>query len=195
MAALASVIEQNKLQIFLRNEKAIADTLPASAPLDDETKRLFAPFQRWCQGMEVRHCPATPAIVAAFIRDYDFRGPKILVPIMQAIEATHNYYRLANPVATETVGDAIAEMFDDDLADLIAGFEAPRSWSKNEKRLFWLLPKDVQQVVARREYQRELVIRQAMNEAATAKQELQQIKMEKEVTSDKLESTDLQQAL
>ena len=167
MAAIADVISQVKLQEYARNEQAIRDrcSFRSGSGLSDPERALLNPFIEWCRGMSVRHCPATPAVVATFVQEYDWRGPKIVVPMLQAIEALHDHHMLANPVATGVVRAAISDIFGDDLADLISGFEAPKSWSKTEKKLFWILPKDIQQIVARREYQRDLAVKQAMNEA------------------------------
>jgi len=166
-ASISNVIEQAKFQEYARNEQAIRERFGSrsGSGLSDPERALLTPFIEWCRGLSVRHCPATPAVVAAFIQEYDWRGPKIVVPMLRAIEALHDHHMVANPVATNVVKAAVAEMFSDDLADLIAGFEAPKSWSKTEKKMFWILPKDIQQIVARREFQREQVISQALSEA------------------------------
>ena len=71
-----------------------------------------------------------------------------------------------------------------DLAKIVAAIEqgqlangpaipAPRSWSNKEKDLFLQLPRDVQAIVARREDQRDKVVRRSMSIIGNARARLQ----------------------
>jgi hypothetical protein len=179
MAAIASVIEQAKLAEYARNEKALADRLThRRSPISAEDRALLVPFLNWCEGMQVRHAPAAPSSVATFVREFNWRGPKILLPTLRAIEAVHDFFGAANPVATEAVKSAVAEMFNDDLADLIVTpKDAPRSWPKNEKILFSVLPKELQAIIGRRENERDQAVRSAQNEVSNLRNELTRLKL------------------
>src|SRR5205814_1372426 len=111
----------------------------------NETRNLAAPFVRWCDARGVRHCPAKPATVAAFVLA-EKMGTQNLLPCLAAITATHNEHRLANPVATAIVARALART---------VTIDPPRAWPKDDKALFLLLPADIQSIIARRERERD----------------------------------------
>ena len=78
---------------------------------------------------------------------------------LSAIEALHNAASLGNPIATPIVRSATSA----------STIEPPRSWAKNEKKLFTELPVEIQIVVARREKDRETQLRRGQNELAEMK--------------------------
>jgi hypothetical protein len=61
-------------------------------------------FGKWCASKQVRKCPAKPATVAAFVLEQFGLGahPQIIVAMVQAIEALHDYHGLR--VCPDTLG-------------------------------------------------------------------------------------------
>ena len=105
----------------------------------------------------MRSLPAHPASVAAFAQwQKDLGVPREKISAaLSAIEALHNAASVGNPIATPIVRTATSA----------STIEPPRSWAKDEKQLFTELPVEIQAVVARREQDRETVLRRAQNEA------------------------------
>src|SRR5262245_16492927 len=73
---------------------------------------------------------------------------------------------LANPIATPTVR----------IASGGSTIEAPRSWTKEDKTLFASLPPEIAAAVAKREQNRETVLRRSQNETAELRNELKRLK-------------------
>lgn len=120
-------------------------------------------FARWCELNEASFCPATPSVVARFVRDCAALGIERLWPAIQDIAKLHASLGLADP----TLGGAAAEAISD-----VAGLIPPRSWPDDRKRQFRALPYDLQVFVAAHEARREKALRRAQNEAAASRQKL-----------------------
>lgn len=124
-------------------------------------------FERWCILNGTQPVPATPMMVARFVADVAPWGIEQIWPIVQEISRAHYTVGLADPTLGGPVAAAINE---------IAKIEPPRSWPKQQKARFALLPYDLQGYVAAHDQQREKEIRRAHSEAANAKQELAKVK-------------------
>src|SRR5690349_18429731 len=122
MNAVLSEIERVKqnqqLQEFAKNEKAIADSTPSArgvALSKDELDQL-ASFIKYCEQKKVRNCPANPAVVASYLSEHARVARQVILAteldknriricestlrLAHAIEALHDYHGLSNPVAT-----------------------------------------------------------------------------------------------
>jgi hypothetical protein len=127
----------------------------------------FAPFAKFCASKGVASCPATSASVAAFVRELDFRGEDFLLRSLIAIEAAHDHFGYANPVATKAVRAALGKLY----APL-----PPRSWSNQEKADFSIAAPAILDAVRRREADRDRALRQAHTERDVARQELKRLR-------------------
>jgi hypothetical protein len=96
--------------------------------------------------------------------------------ILAAVETLHAHHGLANPVKTPIVSKALEQHFQS---------EAPRSWPANEKALFAALPQTIQQIIGRRERDREREVRRAQNTAAELKKQLKPDAPQEAVTTEK----------
>ena len=78
--------------------------LPAPEELDEHTVALLNPFVEWCAATGVRHLPCRPTTVAVYVLHQASLGapPGRIASTMSAIEALHNLYQCANPVATSS---------------------------------------------------------------------------------------------
>ena len=165
---LADEINRAKLRdqiaAFERNESILRDeivaTLGTERPLGNEARNLAAPFVRWCNERGARYCPSKPATVAAFVLTEKMDADHLL-RCLEAVAATHNEHRLANPVATAIVARAL---------ERVITVEPPRSWPKDDKAAFLLLPADIQSIIARRERERDRWLRHAQTDAAKKRQ-------------------------
>jgi hypothetical protein len=135
----------------------LAQTLPPLPTLDAETCRHLAPFIEWCRVANVRHAPAKPITIAAYILDQAGAKPVRLMEQIGAIESLHAHFGFANPVATLLVRFAIAD---------VLNIEAPQSWRQAEKLLFAALPEEIRITVFRREQERDKALRRKQNELA-----------------------------
>jgi hypothetical protein len=128
---LADEIERAKRRALDEGEAAIAQsvaglcTAPELTPADVE---LLRPWLAWCKEKSVRHAPAKPWCIAAFILD------QRNLDTLAAIEALHSRFNLPNPVMSEIVGAAI---------ERVGEVRAPRSWPKADKALFATLPPQI----------------------------------------------------
>ena len=114
-------------------------------------------FERWCSFNGSIALPASPSIVAAFIADHDGLDTSTLWAEIAALDQQHEELGYAPP-GRSTV--AIAAF------NNIHHVEPPRSWSKDEKHLFTVLPWAIQLVLARREADRDKALNRIQNEAA-----------------------------
>jgi hypothetical protein len=147
-------------EAFDRNEQALAATVDDSVvELTPSDRELLQPWLAWCKDQGVRHAPAKPWCAAAFVLYQNNRGvaePEIVAQC-NAIARLHDKWRLANPIATHSVGIAL---------ERISKIEAPRSWTKEEKFAWSLLSPAIRTVIARRETERDRALRRIQNEAA-----------------------------
>jgi hypothetical protein len=180
MAELADAIRQVNERELDRNEAALSACFPSPAhELSDEMKALLAPFVRWCEQQRVRALPARPTTVAAFMQWQKDRGIQPFETLL-AIEALHILAGMANPVATPVVR-AMTEG---------ASVVPPRSWTRVEKEEFQLLPRHAQEVLVRRENDRERALRRGQNEIAAIKKRLSETAAETKPVEPKKEVED-----
>ena len=179
MAELAQAIRQVNERELDANEMALGSCFSPPPPMSPEAQRQVLPFLQWSATQKVRALPARPTSVAAFVQWQEDLGiPREKIgTVLSAIEAMHNAASLGNPVATPLVRTITAA----------STIEPPRSWTKDEKELFTGLPVEIQVVVARRERERDTVLRRAQNEAADLRRLLKTAAETKPVDSQKEE--------
>jgi hypothetical protein len=163
--ALASAQQETWNQNEAAIERAVSQILhpmfPSAQSDDEGVKPVITAFAAWCEMMNVRSCPARPAVLAGFIVDLSATMPSAdLIKAAADIADWHLLFGLANPAATPIVLAALDE---------IAKVEPPRSWPKEQKHRFRALPHDLQVYVAKREKERDLALRRAQNTAAGSK--------------------------
>ena len=163
--ALANAQQETWNQNEADIERTVLEFLhPAFPPAQSDenaVKPVISAFSAWCEMMNVRSCPARPAVLAGFVVDLSAIMPSAdLIKAVADIADWHLLYGLANPAATPIVLAALNE---------IATIEPPRSWPKKEKHRFRALPHDLQVYIAKREKERDLVVRRAQNAATGSK--------------------------
>ena len=157
---LAEEIEKAKQREMDANEAALASCFPRPPELSSEAQQRVMPFVQWCEVQRVRALPARPTSVAAFVCwQQDQHVPRqVIVETLSAIEALHIAASVGNPVVAPVVS-----------ATLGSTVEPPRSWKKEDKEFFATLPLHAQEIVARREQERETNLRRGQNELAEMK--------------------------
>lgn len=128
---------------------------------------LPAEFVDWCRERGVHWMPARPGSVALYLLHHSGDGIDKLRSAVSAISEAHVGRGLADPTVTWPVPAAMAS---------ITRIEPPRAWPKREKQRFLELPYEVQVFWSKHEDRREKEIRRAHNEAAEARQALEQHK-------------------
>jgi len=142
-----------------------APTNPVLAALAQARHHAAPLFARWCDLKGVPFCPASPAAVARFVNDCAALGISRLWPAVQDISRLHTSAGLADPTLGGIVATAISA---------VARIDPPRSWPRQQKLSFRLLPYDIQVFVMAHERQREKALRRAQNDAAAARREIAQ---------------------
>lgn len=160
--ALASAQQETWNQNEAAIERAVSQILHPVLPPSEVDEEGVAPpvstFAAWCEMMNVRSCPARPAVLACFVVEMAAAIPAGgLVRAVAKIADWHLSFGLANPAATPVVLAAL---------DQIAALEPPRSWPTAQKHRFRALPHDLQVYIAEREKERDRVLRRAQNMAA-----------------------------
>jgi hypothetical protein len=122
-------------------------------------------FSTWCEGESVRKLPAKPATVAAYVLAMAGMGVPYeqIVSVVKAADVAHQFHGLSSPLHTQIVRAAL---------DTIVKAEPPRSWSKDEKAEWALLPPSIREIVARRESERDISIRRKQNAIAEERKRL-----------------------
>jgi hypothetical protein len=115
-------------------------------------------WAKWCAGKHVRKCPARPHAVATFLLEQNALGAsaQVVVAMVEAIDAIHQYHGLSSPCATRVVNVVLEQ---------ILKVEPPRSWNRDEKAECKLPPR-VREAITRRERDRDRALRRAQNKAA-----------------------------
>jgi hypothetical protein len=141
-----------------KNEAALAQT---AASFKTEIDMHLRHFAGWCKQRGVRLCPAKPGTIAAFIRSEAAIGvpQDRILAALRSIEQMHDQAAEPNPVACSMPRAELAR---------ILKVTAPRSWPKAERPLFFSLPVEVQQIVARRAEQDSITLRRLQNKVAEA---------------------------
>ena len=178
MSAVLSEIDRIKRQeqaaTWDRNEKLLAERVAlevevvVDVPLTSLESLTQQQFVEWCSAKAVRHCPAKPSTVAAFILDSRLKHDRML-DALNVIARLHNKYSLSNPVATSVVRAVLETVMDD---------APPRSWTKAEKELYSFLPTDIRAAISRREREREKYLSQTRNEIAEARKQATRFALE-----------------
>lgn len=144
-------------------------------------------FGKWCITRNVRALPALPQHVAAFITDLAAaeKSVKQIWPLVQEISRTHVSQNFADP----TAGGVVAEMINS-----LSMIAPPRSWPKEEWSKFKQLPYDLQLFYSKREGQRDTAVLRAQNEAAAARREAADLRLQLDAAIKKsTETTDEKQ--
>jgi hypothetical protein len=195
MAELLSEIERAKrrdlIAAFDKNETIISEQVAAlfqdvAVPeLDGDALAHLRGFLSWCASNGVRHCPAKPSTVAAFVVSLPENGgnQERILATLTAIELLHDQHCKPNPVATAIVRAAL---------DRVIKVDPPRSWPSPDKISFALLPADIRAIIAKRERDRERAMRRDQNAAAKERQtngaETKPVEHEKELRNDNQEA-------
>jgi len=155
-AEIARAKQLETVAMYERNEAALAEkvTRPVAA-LSEGDQPILIPFAQWATQNRVRYCPAKPTTVAAFIAERAHLGEQVALDTAAAIARLHDVHGLSNPVATATVAA---------ILDAIVKCDPPRSWPKEDKARFSLLPADIREVIGRRERERDRALRRQQNE-------------------------------
>jgi hypothetical protein len=165
MAQLADSLAYVNAREIERNEQSLASCFPPpSNELAERDRANLVPFARWAEEQRVPCCPARPATVGAFFRfqaDHKISAAKIL-DTASSIEALHDAAGVANPVATTLVRTVLESVTD---------IKPPRSWTKDEKFSFALLPVDIRAAIERRENDRDKELRRLQNQTAELKRQ------------------------
>jgi hypothetical protein len=104
--------------------------------------------------------------VAAFIFHEVANGRDVqgVLAIAASITAAHDMHNLSNPVATAAVRRALEK---------IVKAEPPRSWNKDERASWALLPPEIRQTITKREDDRDAAVHRKMNEIAKLRKRLE----------------------
>src|SRR6516225_358345 len=141
--------------------RSVAD-LCAAPEFEPGDAELLAPWLEWCRDKSVRHAPAKPWCVAAYLLDrHKSVAEQKLLDELAAINRLHDHWKLASPV-TGPVNAALERVLT----------EAPRSWRRAEKWAWFQLTPAVKAAVKRRHDETETCIRNLQNEIARLKKEL-----------------------
>jgi hypothetical protein len=119
-------------------------------------------FQNWCTLNGVQPAPISPHLVARFVADIAPLGADKVWQAVQEVSRLHYTVGLADPTLGHPVATAMTE---------IAGIDAPRSWTNDQKARFKTLPLDVQRYILERDKQDNKALRKAQNDAAAAKRQ------------------------
>jgi hypothetical protein len=158
---LAEQLEQARIRERMArwdaNEQALLQghDLP-KAQLSADTLNRCDVWGKWCEARSVRKCPCKPWVVASYLLEQNANGvpAQVLVAMLEAISALHDYHNLANPCATRVVNLALEK---------IISPEVPRSWTREERAEWIKLPPPVRDAIARRENDRDKQIRRLQN--------------------------------
>jgi hypothetical protein len=174
---------QTEIRKLDAGDRRVATELKLDIPkpaLAKDVLERFDIFGKWCASKQARKCPAKPKTVAAFVLAQHELGAtaQVILSILAAVEALHNFHGLSNPVQTAIVRAAL---------DTIIKVDLPRGWSVSERVEFALLPPDVRQIILDKERLRDKAVRRAQNEAAELRKrhsgaETKPVQTEKEVT-------------
>ena len=128
---------------------------------------MNAMFENWCMLHNRQALPAAPSDVAAFVATIAPMGIEKVWPIVGEISRAHYLAGLADP----TLGGPVAATVND-----IAKIDPPRSWPKEHKFRFAMLPYDLQVYMAAHEAQRDREVRRAHNAETISRKALEAIR-------------------
>jgi hypothetical protein len=164
---LAAQLEQAKIRERIarwdaNEQKLLQEHNLPKAQLSSDTLARCDVWGKWCEARGVRKCPCKPWVVASYLLEQSANGvpAQVLVAMLEAISALHDYHNLSNPCATRVVNLALEQ---------VVHPEIPRSWDKNERAEWARLPPPVRDAIARRENDRDKELRRLQARAAEAK--------------------------
>ncbi len=165
---LQRIKQREQVAKWDEGERRIAAELPLKlpqSPFTPDVAERWDRFLKWAALKSVRSLPARPAVVAAFILDQTQLGMAVanLLAILEVVERAHDLVGLPNPVRCALPRLALERIIKTD---------PPRSWPKEEKAQFALLPPDIRHVIAEREKERDAGLRRKQNELAEKRKEL-----------------------
>jgi hypothetical protein len=144
------------------NEQKVGAGIPIPVQFNSTTTLLLDPFNRYAAFHGCKNCPASPKVVAAWVRAAKDNDPAKIIETLSAIELLHDVHGLSNPVATSVVR---AEL------EKVLQIEPPRSLARADQLRFSALPIETRAILGRRIRQMEVAMRRAQNAAAEAKRQ------------------------
>jgi hypothetical protein len=131
-------------------------------------------FENWCakQPGNVLPVPATPMVIARFVDSISPSGIEQVFEAVQEISRAH--YTIGLPCPCSGPGLVTRAV------NAVSKIVPPRSWSKAMQEQFLHLNWDIQSCIAKRETERELVVRKAQQEAGEARNALAALKQQME---------------
>lgn len=136
-----------KLEVELARTDKVPDALsePHNEPSSLD-RILQTNFVEWCVANGVRHCPAKPGTVAYYIFENRTSTPHDqLLESLGVIARMHDRFNLSNPVASALVRATL---------ELTMVDKPPRSWSKEEQKIWVTLNPEARGVMHRLEHAR-----------------------------------------
>jgi hypothetical protein len=121
-------------------------------------------WEKWCSLRGESAIPASPTIIARFIKDVAPMGIDRVWPAVLEISRAHYTIALPDPTFSYPVTTAI---------NALSKLDPPRSWPAQEKARFLTLPYDIQSILAKRQADADRQVRRLQNEVATLKKELE----------------------
>jgi hypothetical protein len=160
--AIEAAKQREQIQKWNEGERRIAAELELTIPattLTNDIHQSFGVFARWCELKSCRKVPSKPQTVAAFILDHAALAAdsQVLLSMVQAIDALHQFHGLNSPIHTAAVYAAL---------ERVIRTEPPHSWSKAEKGEWALLPLPIRAALARRENDRDNELRRLQSKIA-----------------------------
>jgi hypothetical protein len=162
--------QRDQIKAWDEGERRVAAELGLTIPattLTNDIHQSFGVFARWCELKSCRKVPSKPQTVAAFILDHAALAAdsQVLLSMVQAIDALHQYHGLNSPIHTAAVYAALEQ---------VVRTEPPRSWPKAERAMFAMLPPDIRHIIALRQEQQDREIRKLHSKVARQLEELRQ---------------------
>jgi hypothetical protein len=119
-------------------------------------------FAKWCSLRGEQAIPASPTIIARFVKDVAPMGIDRVWPAILEISRAHYVITLPDPTLSYPVTTAINEL---------SKIEPPRSWPAEEKTRFMTLPFDIQSVLLKRQNDFDREVKRLQNEFAKLRKE------------------------
>lgn len=131
-------------------------------------------FQKWCSLRGEQAIPASPTIIARFIKDVSALGIDRVWPAVLEISRAHYVITLPDPTLSFPVTTAINEL---------SQIKPPRSWPDPEKARFLTLPYDIQSVLLKRQNDFDHEVKRLHREFAKLKKESEHARTESTINA------------
>ena len=183
--AIEAAKQREQIARWDAGEARLKLDIPRPALAKDVLERLDI-FGKWAASKSVRKCPAKPHVVAAFCIEQHEMGAtaQVILSLLAAIEALHDYHSLSNPVRVAVVRAVLEQ---------IVKIEPPRSWPAEDKVLFAQLDPAIRRIIAEREIERDRGLRRLQNKAAAERRQTAEPKF-KSVKSEGIDTNGYSQA-